>query len=235
MFDYYLNQKNGLAVALSRARNLDSRHMNSLHIGVMTGWAIHPQIKTLQQLLRDCAIPTELTAHSTFDPGNPQRLEKGIFDAALCIGDDLFTTALATGVHMVPLTKIHKILLFSSCLPAVQKENLTIRDLEDLSLLSFSPDVRPNAQYDNLRLCNNLDFSPNLILCDSLDDAFFRTALGDGFMIGDEWLTQKHLPEFSSLTLDDLHTIYLVWSEHNPNPALPLLARYCEALDWTVN
>jgi hypothetical protein len=67
-----------------------------------------------------------------------------------------------------------------------------------------------------------------------LDDAFFRTALGDGFMIGDEWLTQKHLPEFSSLPLDDHHTIYLVWSEHNPNPALPLLARYCEATDWTV-
>lgn len=235
MFDYYLNQKNSLSLALQKARKLDSSHTNTLHIGVMSGWAIHPQIKALQQSLRNSAVPTELTAHSVFDPGNPERLEKGIFDAALCIGDDLFTIALSTGVRMIPLAKIRKMILFSSRLPIAQKENLTIQDLAGLPLLSFTPALRPNAQYDNLRLCNNLDFSPDLILCDSLDDAFFRTALGDGFMIGDEWLTQKNLPEFSSLILDDLHAIYLVWSEHNQNPALPLLARYCEATDWTIN
>jgi len=234
MFDCYRNQKSSLAAALQKARKIDSSHTNTLHIGVMSGWAIHPQIKALQQSLRSSVIPTELTAHSVFDPGNPQRLEKGVFDAAICIGDDLFTTALSTGVHMVPLVKIRKILLFSSRLPVAQKENLTIQDLEGLPLLSFTTDLRPNAQYDNLRLCNSLGFSPDLILCDSLDDIFFRSAMGDGFIIGDEWLTQKHLPEFSTLMLDDFHTIYLVWSEHNPNPALPLLARYCEATDWTV-
>lgn len=234
MFDHYVNQKHALANALQKARKLDSGSKNALHIGVMSGWAIHPQIRELQQYLRNCNVPTELTAHSVFDPGNPERLEKGMFDAALCLGDDLFTIALSTGVRMIPLHKIRKMILFSSQLPIARKENCTIHDLEGLPLLSFTPDLRPNAQYDNLRLCNNLDFNPDLILCDSLDDAFFRTALGDGFMIGDEWLTQKSLPEFSPLYLDELHTIYLVWSEHNTNPALPLLARACESIDWTL-
>lgn len=234
MFDYYLNQKTGLAQALQKAHNLDTTRINTLHIGIMSGWGIHSQISTLQKLLRASSVPTELIPHTVFDPGEPQRLEKGAFDAALCIGDDLFTTALSTSVHMIPLTKIRKVLLFSSHLPITQKEHLTIQDLAGYPLLSFNSEVRPNAQYDNLRLCNSLDFSPELILCDSLDDIFFRAGIGSGFIIGDEWLFHRKLPEFNTIPLDDYHTIYLVWSERAKNPALPILARCCEELDWTV-
>lgn len=234
MFDYFLNQKKGFAQALQKARKLDSTWINTLHIGIMTGWAIHNQINALQQILRTSTIPTELSLHSVFDPGNPRRLGKGIFDAALCIGDDLFSTALTTSLQMLPLAKIRKMMLFSSRLPFAQKKDLSVHDLAGLSLLSYAPDVRANAQYDNLRLCNNLGLSPEIVLCNSLDDVLFQTALGNGFMIGDEWLTQKNLPEFSTLLLDDIHSIYLIWSEHNQNPALPLLARCCKELDWTV-
>jgi len=70
MFDCYRNQKSSLAAALQKARKIDSSHTNTLHIGVMSGWAIHPQIKALQQSLRSSVIPTELTAHSVFADGS---------------------------------------------------------------------------------------------------------------------------------------------------------------------
>lgn len=235
MFDYFINLKGSFDRAVQQAKNLNFRHRNSLHLSIMAGWAIHPQIMELQKRLRCASVPTELIPHAVFDPGNPHRLEKGIFDAALCLGDDLFTTALTTDVHMTQLTKIKKIFLFSSQLPIAQKDDPSPADLAGLSLLSFSSDIRPHAKFDNLRLCGRFGFTPELILKESLDDVFLNAAIGTGFMIGDEWLTEKNLPEFSFLPIDETHSIYLVWSEQNPNPALHILERLCEnEIDWTV-
>lgn len=235
MFDHYMSRKDELDRALMRARNLSSNRLNTLHLGIMAGWGIHRPIARLQKLMMNSPVPTAVIPHAVFDPGDPQRLEKFAFDAALCIGDDLFTTALSTSVHMTPLLKIRKEFLFSSQLPLAQKPDLAPIDFSDLPLLSFTSEVRSNAQYDNLRLCSKLDFNPKLVLKDSLDDAFFCAALGEGFLIGDEWLCHKNLPEFSSIPISDFHTIYLVWSEHNQNPALPILERICENdMDWSL-
>lgn len=235
MYDYYMTQKRSLEHTMQRIQNLTANLSNTLHLGIMSGWGIIPQIMAMQKHLKGSGVPTSLVPHSVFDPGNPQRLEKGIFDAALCIGDDLFTTALSTMVHMVPLTKIRKIILFSSFLPLSKKEDLCPANLAQLPLITFSTDVRPNAQYDNLRLCSKLGFNPQLIPKGSLEDAFLTAAIGQGFMIGDEWLYQRKLPEFSCLTLEDTHTIYLIWSEQNRNPALPILEEICKKqIDWSA-
>ena len=235
MFDHYIKARADFNMSIQRAKRINSKQNNTLHLGIMSCWSICGQIMELQRLLRDAPIPTDLVPHAVFDPGNPQRLEKGIFDAALCLGDDLFTTARTTSLHMTALVKVQKMIYFSSRIPTAQKRDAVPADLSDLPLLSFSSEVRPNAQYDNLRLCSSFDFNPKLILKDSLDDVLLSTATGDGFMIGDEWLMQKYLADYATIPLKETHTIYLVWSEHNANPALQLLERYCEnEIDWYV-
>lgn len=235
MFDHYFRMKADFEATFQRAKRVNAKKNNTLHLGIMSGWGIYDQIMDLKRLLRNAPVPTDLIPHAVFDPGSPDRFEEGVFDAALCLGDDLFTTALSTSLHMTALTKIRKVLLFSSRYSSVKKEHPVPADFSDLPLLSFSSEVRPNAQYDNLRLCSRFEFNPKLILKDSLEDLLLSTALGEGFMVGDEWLIQRKQPEYSSVFLNETHTVYLVWSERSKNPALQSLERYCEnEINWTV-
>ena len=232
MFNYYLNQNNTFAHVLQRAKSASAPHMLALHLGLMPDWAIQPQIREIRRLLRETPFPIELETHSMFNPADPQRFENGELDAALCLGDDLFVAARSIDLHIVPLTTIHKVLLFSSSVPS-SPEGRQLSDLKDLPLLSFTTRLRPHAQYDNLRLCSTLGFTPHLILKESLEDAFFAASLGEGFMIGDEWMCRIRLPEHDYIPLPDEHSIYLVWSARNEHPGLSALEKICtKHINW---
>ena len=234
MFDYCTAQKTALDSALKKARNA-SYEVESLHLGLMSGWAIQKQIAQIQTFLRSSSKPVNLVPHSYFDPSNADRLDSGELDAALCLGCDLFDTARATSIGMLPLAKIHKIFLFSSHLPISSKADLSPQDLRDLPLLTFSANVRPSAQYENLRLCDTLGFTPRQIIRDNPEDVFFGAGIGEGFMIGDEWLDRKQLPDYAFLRVEDFHTIYLIWPEQSQHPGLQMLRTCCEQeIDWTV-
>lgn len=233
MFNYYLNQNAALANVLQRARSVSAPHGISLHLGIMPDWAIQPQIMKMRRLLKAHSFPIELETHSLFNPSDPQRFESGELDAALCIGDDLFVAARSIDLHIVPLTTIRKIMLFSSSLPMPDREHLTPCDLKDLPLLTPTPRMRPHAEYENLRLCSTLGFTPHVILKDSLEDILFAASIGEGFMIGDEWLCRIRLPEHNYIPLPSEHAIYLVWAARNEHPGLAVLEDVCTRhIDW---
>lgn len=234
MFDHWATRQAAFELAIQRARSVNSQHSQTLHLGFMSSWAIQKPLLQLKGLLREQKDSVNLVAHSYFDPANPQRLESGALDAALCIGEDLYDSARTTDLHISLLTKIRKAILFSSDHPLAGKEDLTPEDFNSLPLLAFSASIRPGAQYENLKDCGILGIHPRLIIKDSVEDVFFSTSLGEGFMIGDQWLEHIQLPGFSHLLLPDHHSIYLVWSAHNQNPALHSLQECLSHVNWSI-
>lgn len=234
MFNHYLNQKISFESAIQRARNIASNRSSTLHLGIMRGWAIQEQIIELQQLLHNLPCPVELIPHSLSYPAQPDRLGRGELDAALCIGVELYTAARSVELHIAPIAKIKKQLLFSSRLPVASKQNPIPTDLSDLPCLAFSPDPKMDVEYGNLRLCHALGFSPQIIIKDSHEDVMFAVGMGKGFMVGDEWMERSHLPGYSSIAVNDTHTVCLVWPADRKNPDLLALEDCCtNKINWT--
>ncbi len=235
MYSHFLSERAGLETALQRARDVGSNPATPLHLGIMQGWQIQPQIAQLRSLLRAMPSPVELIPHSLPYPAQPDRLERGELDAALCISSDLYTAARTTELHITPITKVKKLLLFSSRLPLASKPDLVPADLSGLPCLTFSPDPQMNVSYDNLRLCASLGFTPQIILRYSHEDVLFDVGMGSGFTVGDEWMEKRALPGYASITVPDTHTVCLIWPAYKKDSALQALESYCvDQIDWTA-
>lgn len=233
IFSHYLNEKIAFERALQRARNVASHRSRPLHLGVMRGWAIQEQILQLQEMLQELPCPVELIPHSLSHPAQPDRLERGELDAALCIGSELYSAALGIELHIAPIAKIKKQLLFSSRLPVASKLNPLPADLAALPCLTYCPDPKMNVEYDNMCLCNALGFHPQIVLKNSHEDVMFDVGMGKGFMIGDEWMERVLLPGYSSIPVSDTHTVCLVWPAHRKSPDLLALEDCCaNKINW---
>lgn len=231
MFEYFTSQKGAMERAIGKARRLENS-IPALHLGLMARWHLQPQMAQIRRLLLSNPCPVNLVTHPVFDPAAPARFDSGEFDAALCLGDELYMAALSNETHITPIAKIRKAFISAEAvLP--KKESLTPQDFSDLPLLSYSPRLSASAYYDNLKLCNSHGFNPKLVQMNSHEECIFSAGTGDGFFIGDEWVDAIRLPGYRHCLLEEIHTIYLIWPAENRHPGLPLLEKICEReIQW---
>lgn len=227
MYNHFYSQKESFDLAIKRVRSLESAVSPDLHLGIMEGWALTGEMCQLKEHLLSLTQQTHLRLHHCFDPsgGSFGALERGELDAVICLSEDIQSSRRELCV--VPLTRIRKVFLFSSRSPLAQKADLQPKDFAGLPLISFSAEVRSAARQENLALCSDLGLEPRTLITDSLDSALLRVGMGDGFLIGDEWMEKVCLPGYAHLLLPAVHNVSLAWWRHNRNPALPALVEYC--------
>ena len=225
MYNHFFSQKSAFSYAVKRARSEESAFSNDLHLGLMDGWGLSEQLHEMKAYFRERG--TDLILHACFNPSEKHVLERGQLDAVISLGEDIPDDAARNGISMVMLRRIRKVFLYSSLIPLAKKPNLCPRDFAELPLVSFATEVRSIAQHENVTLCNELGFNPKMLVTDSLESSLMRVGIGDGFMIGDEWMVWTRLPDYAFLPIPAWHNIGLLWWNQNRNPALPALIEYC--------
>lgn len=233
MYNYFMNQNSALQYSVRKARNIDSLHTRTLHLGIVEDWSIYDKLFQLRQFLLKEPHFTTLAVQCCGAGSIVKRLEAGDIDAMLSISGEIVGAERLNGIDSVPITKIRKIFLFSSFIPLASKKNLQPRDFADVPLLTISNTVRFIAQNENQLICNALGFNPHIVPRDDFDNLLVSVGTGNGFVIVDEWSNKKDLPAFSYLPLEDRHPISLAWLKKNQNPALEAMVDYCaNEIDW---
>lgn len=232
MHQHFFSQHLAYELALQRTRSLQAARENVLHLGIMEGWNLTEQMHQLKQLMLSLPTQTRLVLHY-YKLGTKDLLDHSELDALIWLDDDVVEGRRRADCTVEHLTDIRKVFLFSALHPLASKPDLAPADFAGLPLITFAPEVSSSAQQRNFALCSALGFEPAMLVTDTLESALLRVGLGDGFLIGDEWLEKAYLPGYAALPLDNTHRISLVRWNRGARPSLDALAEVCrEHIRW---
>jgi len=210
-----------------RAKELHQKSIGKIRLGCLQGWNI------------SVFFPDILASFSENYPNIRIGLEcygvraliqalKGDKENAILTLDD--TLDNIEGVQTMELTKIPKIILYSSKHPLANKMDLKPEDFQNEAFYVMSNDEVSYAADMVKSCCEDYGFTPKIQYVRSIESMNACVQNGMGVAITDFWSSVKDNADFKYLKLDTNHTISLAWKKDTKNEKVFILANEMKIL-----
>ncbi len=231
LLDHFLSAQNSLTKILREAKAAEAMQTSTFRLGIIEDWNIYDKLAEIKRFVENSARPSQLLVRGENPNELLEDLKKGDLDAVICISNSIIESrAERHEIDCVPLTEIRKIFLYSASNPLAEKDKLIPLDFAGQPLLSISNESKIMAQEENILLCNNYGFNPKIRTLPDIRSILLTVGSGLGFTVVDEWSSEKSLPGFNHLVLDEFHYINFSRLKSNSHPVLDELAAFCADL-----
>lgn len=118
----------------------------------------------------------------------------------------------------------------------IQKDNFSITDLQDETLISLAPDIMPSADKSIADFWEKNGFYPKRMhYVPNVESLMLSAEVGLGVAFGDTLLRLCNSPLLRSFELNTSHNIYLVWKKNTTNLLIPSFAKLVVELSKTMS
>lgn len=203
----FLDFKCRFSETLQAAQNSESKIRGVFRLGSSEGWNLSSFYHDLCQQIEGKYPDVEMHFSSLNHDQILYSLRRGEVDAVITMGY-LFTQN--SGLIVRRMFRLGTILLFSARHPLAEKPDLRLSDFKDCPFFLTALQGVETARTDIISACKSAGFTPKFEYVQTLPAAYMKIQLGNGVLLGADWLMGKSNAIFKHIPVDFKRDICLV-------------------------
>ena len=224
-FQRYVDELDSLMQELERERSAAAAQ---IRLGMFEGFDLSD---FLHSLLFDFRLQHNNTTIQ-FESGTAMQLQQGLqngqYDAVLMLrisAEAMEKIGLLSNSTMDDLFTVEKCLLYSDKNPLAEKQNPTVHDFREQTLLCLQNDQLPLSVVTSEKYFSTLGWKPKVQMLPSIDAVSMALLAGAGYAILDDSTRIFNYQTMRHIMLGDRHTVCLV-TTNGANAASQVLREY---------
>jgi len=205
----------------TQAKELHQKSAGKIRLGCLQGWNISIFFPDILALFSENYPSIQIGLECYGVRGLIKALKTDKADAILTLNDTLDNIE---GIHIIELTQIPKIILYSSKHPLANRTDLKPADFKEEAFYVMSSDEVPYAADTVKSCCADYRFTPKIQYVKSIESMNACVQNGMGVAITDYWSSVKDNTDFKYLKLETNHKISLAWKKGTKNNKISVLA-----------